>query len=52
MQICQKDKQANEEDGDENDDVEMSGIIQTLENRLKILQDDHEDYLEKCKKIF
>ena len=43
LQISQK---QNETDIDE---VEASGIIKTLENRLNILQDEHEELVEKCK---
>ena len=46
MQISQK---QNEPDIDE---VEASGIIKTLENRLNILQDEHEELVEKCKYIW
>ena len=45
LQISQK---QNEPDIDE---VEASGIIKTLENRLNILQDEHEELVEKCKYI-
>ena len=43
LQISQK---QNETDIDE---VEASGIIKTLENRLYILQDEHEELVEKRK---
>ena len=40
------------EDDDDIDQEESSGIIQTFENRLNIMQEEHEDYVDKCKFIF
>ena len=62
-QLCQKQESLEHEqnteketiaeddvDGDDNDfDQESSGFIQTFENRLNIMQEEHEVYVDKCK---